>query len=313
MNPAASGANSHKTREALTKLDWMGNVNLFDNETGSFWRGPGMDPSKIKTEVFFLPAAVSAEKEGSITNSGRWMQWRYGGPKPLGESKPDGDIIYELAPKIRELYAKDNGAFPAPIKGLNLDDWGDGHVYDPHKTARLINGYYLEDVPGKAPDGSDVTFKAGTQVASFANLKDDGSTCCGNWIYCGSYTGPEKKDNKAAKRSQEQTEAQAKVGLFPNWSWSWPVNRRIIYNRASVNEQGVPYQPQKPVLAWEPAEKKWIIDVVDGGGARARSTPSSCSSTGWARCSARASTTARSPSTTSPWNAPSPRTPSPKP
>ncbi|QLA15202.1 formate dehydrogenase-N subunit alpha [Desulfolutivibrio sulfoxidireducens] len=267
MNPAASGANSHKTREALTKLDWMVNVNLFDNETGSFWRGPGMDPSKIKTEVFFLPAAVSAEKEGSITNSGRWMQWRYGGPKPLGDSKPDGDMIYELAQKIRELYAKDNGAFPAPIKGLNIDDWGDGHVYDPHKAARLINGYYLKDVPGKAPDGSDVIFKAGTQVASFANLKDDGSTCSGNWIYCGSYTGPDKKDNKAAKRSQEQTEAQAKVGLFPNWSWSWPVNRRIIYNRASVNEQGVPYQPQKPVLAWEPAEKKWVIDVPDGGGA----------------------------------------------
>jgi len=267
MNPAASGANSHKTREALTKLDWMVNVNLFDNETGSFWRGPGMDPSKIKTEVFFLPAAVSAEKEGSITNSGRWMQWRYGGPAPLGDCKPDGDMIYELALKIRELYAKDNGAFPAPIKGLNLDDWGDGHVYDPHKVARLINGYYLKDVPGKAPDGSDVTFKAGTQVASFANLKDDGSTCCGTWVYCGSYTGPDKKDNKAAKRSHEQTEAQAKVGLFPNWSWSWPVNRRIIYNRASVNEQGVPYQPQKPVLAWEANEKKWIIDVVDGGGA----------------------------------------------
>ncbi|MBI4804770.1 MAG: formate dehydrogenase-N subunit alpha [Desulfovibrio sp.] len=267
MNPAASGANSHKTREALTKLDWMVNVNLFDNETGSFWKGPGMDPKKIKTEVFFLPAAVSTEKEGSITNSGRWMQWRYGGPKPLGQCKPDGDIIYELFMKVRDLYKKGKGAFPAPILGANIDDWGDGHTFDPHKVARLINGYYLKDVKGKAPDGSEIVYKAGTQVASFANLMDDGSTCSGDWVYCGSYTDTDKaKGNKAARRSIEQTPEQAKVGMFPNWSWSWPVNRRVIYNRASVNAQGVPYQPDKPVLAWDATGKKWTIDVVDGGG-----------------------------------------------
>jgi formate dehydrogenase major subunit len=83
MNPAASGADSNKTREALSKLDWMVNVNIFENETGSFWKGPGVDPKKVKTEVFFLPCSVSVEKEGSITNSGRWMQWRYAGPSPM--------------------------------------------------------------------------------------------------------------------------------------------------------------------------------------------------------------------------------------
>jgi formate dehydrogenase major subunit len=87
QNPACSGANANKTRQAMAKLDWMVNVNLFDNETGSFWKGPGMDPASIKTEVFMLPACVSVEKEGSITNSGRWMQWRYQGPKPLGNSR----------------------------------------------------------------------------------------------------------------------------------------------------------------------------------------------------------------------------------
>ncbi|GAB7078915.1 formate dehydrogenase-N subunit alpha [Megalodesulfovibrio paquesii] len=267
MNPAASGANSNKTREALSKLDWMVNVNLFDNETGSFWKGPGMDPKKIKTEVFFLPAAVSVEKEGSITNSGRWMQWRYGGPRPLGDCKPDGDIIYELFLKIRELYKKDKGAFPAPILEANVDDWGDGHAFDAHKVARLINGYYLKDVTGKAADGSEVVYKAGTQVASFANLKDDGSTCSGTWVYCGSYTDSDKtKGNKAARRSKEQTPEQAKVGLFPNWTWAWPLNRRVIYNRASVDAQGRPWQPEKPVLAWDAENKKWLIDVVDGGG-----------------------------------------------
>ncbi|OGR36640.1 MAG: formate dehydrogenase-N subunit alpha [Desulfovibrionales bacterium GWA2_65_9] len=266
MNPAVSGANSNKTREAMTKLDWMVNVNIYDNETGSFWQGPGMNPKKIKTEVFMLPCAVSTEKEGSISNSGRWMQWRYQGPKPLGESRPDGEIIYELAQKVRELYKKEGGAFPEPVLNLNWEDMGNGHEFDVHKTAKLINGYYLKDVSVKQPDGSMKVFKAGTQVAAFPALMDDGSTCSGNWIYCGSYVGPDPKDNRAAKRSKEQTPAQAAIGLFPNWSWSWPVNRRIIYNRASVDQAGNPYAPQKPVLAWNAAGKKWDIDVVDGGG-----------------------------------------------
>jgi len=263
MNPAASGADSNKTRQALANLDWMVNVNLFENETGSFWKGPGFDPKQIKTEVFFLPCCVSVEKEGSISNSGRWMQWRYAGPAPMGDTKPDGDIIYELALKIRELYEKEKGAFPDPVLGLNVDDWGDGHVFDPHKVAKLINGYYLKDTVIKGADGKETVMKAGSQVASFVNLKDDGSTCAGNWIYTASYTD---KGNMAARRDKTQTPEQAKIGLFPGWTWSWPVNRRIIYNRASVDLAGKPWAPEKPVLAWDGANKKWLIDVVDGGG-----------------------------------------------
>ncbi len=263
MNPAASGADSNKTREALSKLDWMVNVNIFENETGSFWKGPGVDPKKIKTEVFFLPCCVSVEKEGSISNSGRWMQWRYAGPKPMGSTKPDGDIIYELALKIRELYKKDKGAFPDPILGLNVDDWGDGHAFDPHKTAKLINGYFLKDTTIKGADGKETVYKAGSQLPSFLVMQADGSTCSGNWIYAGSYTD---KGNMAARRDKTQTPEQEKIGLFPNWTWSWPVNRRIIYNRASVDLTGKPWAPNKPVLAWDAANKKWLIDVVDGGG-----------------------------------------------
>lgn len=263
MNPAASGADSNKTREALAKLDWMVNVNIFDNETGSFWKGPGVDPKKVKTEVFFLPCCVSVEKEGSVSNSGRWMQWRYAGPKPMGETKPDGDIIYELTLKIRELYKKDKGAFPDPVLGLNVDDWGDGHVFDPHKVAKLINGYFLKDTTIKGADGKETVYKAGSQLPSFLIMQADGSTCSGNWIYAGSYTD---KGNMAARRDKTQTPEQEKIGLFPNWTWSWPVNRRIIYNRASVNLEGKPWAPEKPVLAWDGANKKWLIDVVDGGG-----------------------------------------------
>jgi len=256
MNPACSGANAQKNREAFAKLDWMVNVNLFDNETGSFWRGPGMDPKKIKTEVFFLPCCTAIEKEGSVVNSGRWMQWRYAGPKPMGQTKPDGDIIYELFLKIRELYAKDPKAvFPEPIKNLGWDI-ATNHVYDPHKAAKILNGYFLKDVTIK-----DVTYKAGSLVPSFAMLQADGSTSSGCWIYSGSYTD---KGNMSARRDSKQTPEQAKIGLFPSWSWSWPVNRRIIYNRASCDPTGKPWNPEKAVVSWNEADKKWVGDVPDG-------------------------------------------------
>jgi formate dehydrogenase major subunit len=251
QNPACSGANSGKTRAALAKLDWMVNVNLFDNETGSFWRGPGMDPWTIKTEVFMLPACVSVEKEGSITNSGRWMQWRYQGPKPLGNSRPDGDIIVELGEKIKKAYEK-GGAFPEPIKNLKWDYWNDG-VYDPHKVAKHINGYFLEDVTV-----GDKVYKKGTLVPSFAFLQADGTTSSGNWLYCNSYT---ENGNMAARRGQE--DAVNKIGLYPGFSWCWPVNRRIIYNRASVDLKGQPWDKKRWVIRWE--DGKWIGDVPDGG------------------------------------------------
>jgi len=251
MNPACSGSNAGKIRKSLTKLDWMVNVNIFDNETGSFWRGPGMDPAKIPTEVFMLPACVSVEKEGSVTNSGRWMQWRYQGPKPLGNSMADGDIIMELGMKLKALYQK-GGVFPDPIINLKWDYMTDGK-YDPHKVAKEINGYFLKDVTIK-----DKPYKKGTLVPSFAFLQADGSTSSGNWLYCNSYT---EDGNKAARRGQD--DAANNIGLYPNFSWCWPVNRRILYNRASVDLKGQPFDKDQWVIKWEGG--KWIGDVPDGG------------------------------------------------
>ena len=167
MNPACSGAHSGKVRQAMTKLDWMVNVNVFDSETGSFWKGPGMDPKKIKTEVFQLPCAASMEKEGSISNSGRWMQWRYKASNPPGEAKPDGDIMYELFKKVRALYEKEKGAFPEPILNLKWDYETNGH-FDIHKVAKEINGYFLEDIPEHPADKK--AYKKGTLVPSFVYL-----------------------------------------------------------------------------------------------------------------------------------------------
>ena len=253
MNPACSGANAGKNRKAMANLDWMVNVNLFDNETGSFWKGPGVNPSKIKTEVFMLPACTSVEKEGSITNSGRWMQWRYQASKPLGNSLSDGDIRMELGNKIKAAYSK-SGVFPQAIRNLKWD-YLTHDEYDPHKVAKEINGYYLEGP------------KKGKLVESFGKLKADGSTSSANWLYCHSYT---EKGNMSARRSKK--DAPNNIGLYPEFAWCWPVNRRIIYNRASVDLKGQPWDKKDWVVKFtgeakdgKYVSKKWVGDVPDGG------------------------------------------------
>ena len=255
QNPAASGADAPKTRAALAKLDWMVNVNIFDNETGSFWKGPGMSPEEIKTEVFFLPCAGSVEKEGSITNSGRWMQWRYKAANPPGQAWSDGHILMALGEKIKDLYQK-SGVFPEPILNLKWDYETHGE-FDAHKMAKEINGYFLKDMTVKGKQ-----FKKGDLVPSFAYLQADGSTSSANWLYCNSYTG---KGNMAARRTREKSG----IGLNLGWAWCWPVNRRIIYNRASVDPYGKPWDKEHPVIAWDPSAKGgkggWVGDVPDGG------------------------------------------------
>lgn len=257
QNPACSGASSNKSRAALAKLDWMVNVNLFDNETGSFWRGPGMNPEKIKTEVFMLPCAASIEKEGSVTNSGRWMQWRYKAVNPPGEALPDSEIMTKLYYKIKDLYEKEGGPLVEAITKLTWDYGplgGDGHIryVDTHLIAKEINGYFLKDTTVKGK-----TFKKGSLVPSFAYLQADGSTSSGNWLYCNSYT---EKGNMAARRNNKD---RSGIGLYSEWSWCWPVNRRIIYNGASVDpDTGQPWDKKDPVIVWNGA--KWVGDVPDG-------------------------------------------------
>lgn len=252
MNPACSLPDINYVREAFSKLEWMVSIDIFENETSSFWKGPGIDPKKIKTEVFLLPACTHVEKEGSVTDSARTAQWRYKACEPLGESKSDGQIIHELYMKVKELYSKQKGAFPDPILKLKWDYAPNGKV-DPHLVAKEINGYWLED-----KTIGDKTYKKGTLVTGFALLQADGSTSSGNWIYCGSYTDA---GNMMARRDKTPV---ATCNIFPKWGFAWPVNRRILYNRASVDPQGNPWDPKRAVIKWDPVEKKWVGDVPDG-------------------------------------------------
>ena len=260
MNPAVSGANIFKVRQALTKLDWMVNVNLFDNETGDFWRAPGVDPREVKTEVFLLPCAFSFEKEGSITNSGRLMQWRYKAVEPPGEARPDSEIITDLYFQIKELYEKEGGPLKEALTKLTWD-YGDAVIdgrltaVDIHAVAKEINGHFLAD---KVDQGSKRAFKKGDPVPSFAFLQDDGSTSSGCWIYCNSYAG---QGNMSARRGRADASG---IGLHPEWAWSWPLNRRIIYNGASVDLKGKPWNAKRAVITWDGA--KWTGDVPDGVG-----------------------------------------------
>lgn len=276
QNPACSGANAGKVRKALSKLKWMVNVNLFDNETGSFWRGPEMNPKEIQTEVFQLPACSSVEKEGSLSNSSRLAQWRYKAIEPIGESMPDSEMMNELYFRVKKLYQKQGGKFPAPIVNLTWDYGEKGpdgkikHV-DIHLVAREVNGYYLEDLFDKKVDPPKQLGEKGQLMTNFVTLQADGTTSCGNWIYSGSYTQKDDKIiNMMARRGKDDPTG---LGLFSGWAWAWPVNRRIIYNRASVDLKGNPWDPKRAVIKWnpdklDPLTKKtapgWDGDVPDG-------------------------------------------------
>ena len=277
QNPACSGANAGKVREALCRLKWLVSVNLFPNETGWFFQdeGLGKDPRDIATEVFVLPAATSVEKAGSITNSGRWVQWRYQAADPPGDALPDAQIMNRIFSELVKLYQQDEEApMREAILALKWDYFDTAKFPDgpADAVARQINGNVLSGD------------KAGRQVADFTDLRADGSTSSGNWLYCGSYTArptvesPKRETNRAKWRYRETSQRidqTGDLGLNSDWAWCWPANRRILYNRASVDLQGRPFDVKRPVIVYKgPVENgkyvdsrsgHWQGDVADGG------------------------------------------------
>ncbi len=257
MNGVAIGPDSQKNIDALKKADWLVVGEIYPDETSEFWRSPGISPEEMKTintTVYRLPCAGFAEKDGSMTNSSRWLQWKNVALPPPGEARLDQDIVAQIFLKVRELYRKEGGKFPDPI--LNLT-WSYTDPQHPSlaELAKEINGKALADLTD--PKTQQI-IKKGQQLPGFAWLKDDGTTSCGNWIYSGCWTeaGPQ-----LARRG---TEDPAGLGIYQNWAWSWPANRRVLYNRASCDASGKPWDPERKQVWWNESANLWTgNDVPD--------------------------------------------------
>jgi formate dehydrogenase major subunit len=259
MNGVAIGPNSRKNIEALKKADFLVVCDLYAEETAEFWRAPGItkdDMKSINTTVYRLPGAGFAEKDGTFVNSARWLQWKYVAVPTPGDAKVDQEILARIFLKVRDLYQKEGGKFPDPI--LNLS-WAYTTPQNPSlaEVAKEINGKALADLtdeqlfPGQ-------TIKAGQQVPGFAWLRDDGTTACGNWLYSGSWTeaGPQMQ--------RRGTDDPSGLGIYQNWGWSWPANRRVMYNRASCDQLGKPWDMERRQVWWNEAQQKWVgNDVPD--------------------------------------------------
>ncbi|HAG11611.1 MAG TPA: formate dehydrogenase-N subunit alpha [Desulfotomaculum sp.] len=247
QNPAVGGPLASAERKAMEKLDWMVSVDLFPTETATFWKRPGVNPADIKTEVFMLPAAFSYEKEGTVANSGRWLQFRWKAVDPPGAAESDLWIADRLFKAIRKEY-QSGGVFTDPIMKMvwNYDTPGMDEP-DINKVGIEINGYTIAD---------------GKPLETFAKLTDDGATACGLWIYAGYWA--EDPDAKVPACQRRIPTDKSGLGLYPKWTFAWPLNRRIIYNRCSCDPAGQPWNPERVLVQWDGA--KWVTnDVPDFG------------------------------------------------
>jgi len=257
MNGVMIGPDTNKNINALKKADWLVVGEIYEDETSEFWRAPGIaieEQKKINTTVYRLPCAGFAEKDGSMTNSARWVTWKYAAVPPPGQARLDQDIIAQIFLRVRALYKKDGGKFPDPI--LNCS-WAYADAEHPplSQIAMELNGRALADLEDPA---TKQVIKAGQQLPGFAWLKDDGTTMCGNWIYSGCWT---EAGSQIQKRG---TEDPSGMGVFQNWAWSWPANRRILYNRASCDVAGKPWDSDRKQVWWNEAAGKWVgNDVPD--------------------------------------------------
>jgi formate dehydrogenase major subunit len=247
MTATSIGPDSNQVLTALSNLKWLCVMDAFATTSSEFWRAPGIDASQVQTEVLLLPATHWIEKDGSFTNSGRWVQWKDQVLPPEGESRHDHWVLAEAFMRVRAMYQQQGGKFPDPVLQMAMP-YKDPMRPDLDEIAQEING-------------KDLT--TGKRLETFGALKDDGTTTAGDWIYTGHY--PES-GNLAKRRNGVQDPAAndpTGMGFYPQWAWSWPLNRRVLYNRASADTQGRPWDPQRAGIQWDAAVGKWVGDVPD--------------------------------------------------
>jgi len=252
QNPAVGSAHGRMQRLGMSHLKWLVVRDLNMIESATFWKnGPEvatgeMSPETVGTEVFFFPAAGHVEKAGSFTQTQRMLQWHHKAVEPPGDSQSDLAFFYRLGQKLRERLADSQDPRDRPLLDLTWDYPVDEHG-DPSAEAVLqeVNGFHLTGD------------KAGQLLDTFNQMKDDGSTSGGCWIYAGVYAGGV---NKSANRRPGREQSW----VAPDWGWAWPMNRRILYNRASADVDGKPWSEAKAVVWWDEEQGKWTgHDVPD--------------------------------------------------
>ena len=258
MNPCHSAPNAGFARRSMANLDWLVVTDQVPTEAATFWKAPDMTPADIQTEVYYLPCALIYEKPGTILNSGRWIQWRYQAVEPWEEAKPDYEIVDLLWREIVRLYEEEGGANPDPVLNLKWDYYVDGKI-DPRPVSWALNGYRV--------DGTDCnTTSDDPQVdllAGYSEMAADGSTACGMWIYSGFWNNSDAPlDPSQQPIGRRDNADESGLGLYSNWAFAWPNNRRILYNRASADPEGKPWNPDKVLVEWTGDEWRQV-DVGD--------------------------------------------------
>ncbi len=258
MNPCHSAPNAGFVRRSMAKLDWLVVADQVITESATFWKAPDMKPEEIDTSVYFLPCALIYEKPGIIANSGRWLQWRYQAVEPWEEAKPDYEMVDLLWKEVVRLYEEEGGANPDPILNTKWDYYVDGKI-DPRPVAWALNGYNVKGTECNTSSKSQKT----DLLPGYSALQADGSTACAMWIYGGFWCNNDAPLDPAQQPIGRRDNSDASgIGLNSNWAYAWPNNRRILYNRASADINGKPWNPDKVLCEW--TGDKWVLnDAAD--------------------------------------------------
>jgi anaerobic selenocysteine-containing dehydrogenase len=237
QNLAVGGPHAKLARDALRSLDWLVVLDAYEIETTDVWKLDGVDPGECPTEVFFIPSALVAEKDGSLTQTQRMLQWHDKAVEPPDDARSDAWFVYHLGRRIKELYKETEEDRDALIRALTWD-YPTGGPYDEPEIESI-----LKEISGYRTDTWE-------PVGGFAELEADGSTACGCWIYSGVYAG-------GVNHARDRKPASEQDLVASGWGWAWPDNRRILYNRASADPEGKPWSERKKYVWWDEEQQRW--------------------------------------------------------